>query len=165
MKKLLGVLIIGFVLGLTACSEDSMSGETTTTCTDATLSSFANFGVRFGTIVIEGYDEEIRTWTERIEMNRDVYINTLWDGIDHGNEIIELWFITYSQVDAHNGITINLISLDDDTIVFELVYDYTLLSPSLIRESWNVDDVSDLTLSSIIRGLEIQRPTTTCTTN
>jgi len=161
LKKLFA---FGVVLFLAACGE-GISGATITTCTDASLSSSSVTSVSVGTVIIDGYDEEIRLWTERIEQNRHQYVASHWDGEDPGDDVIEDWFAAVGEADAELGIVWTLVSLDEDTIIHEVIYDYSLIPEAELNEAWNVDDFDDeVTLTTAIIGLE-SRDATICITN
>jgi hypothetical protein len=161
LKKSFAIVVVLF---LAACSS-KMSGATTTTCTDASFSSSYLTEVPFGTIIIEGYDEEINVWTERIEQSRSEYIDLYWGGVDPGDEELEEWFATVGEAAIETGFSWTLFSLDEDAVIHGIVYDYSLIPTSELSEIWGVDDFEkEVTLTAAIAGLE-DHTATTCTTD
>ena len=145
------LFIVVTALFLVACSR-GMSGPTTTTCANAP-------GIIVGdetVVIIEGYGEEIRTWTERTVLTREQLTQHLTEGEDlTDDEIAEM--IEYLNTLEEAGFQWELISLDEDAAIIEYVYDYEAISNEVLSERWGVDDFErEVTLSSAIRGLEDQ---------
>ena len=156
LKKLFA---IAAVLFLAACSS-RMSGETTTVCTDAPSTQIS---IADTVVTIEGMDENILTWTERMSLGRSDYAHYFF-GMELEDEEIQEIFDTLEQTMASSGMSWHLISLDDDTIVVEFVYDYEEMSTNDLNEIWEVDDFErEVTLSAAIAGLEYEAAT--CTTD
>jgi len=107
-------------------------------------------------VIIEGYGEEIRTWTERTVLTREQLTQHLTEGEDlTDDEIAEM--IEYLNTLEEAGFQWELISLDEDAAIIEYVYDYEAISNEVLSERWGVDDFErEVTLSSAIRGLEDQ---------
>jgi len=151
MKK---VLVIGVILFLAACSS-RMSGETTTVCADAP----ASLGLGEAVVTIEGMDENILVWTERTTMTRDEY-NQLWQGIIPTEEDIRAWFDSAANDTGMQGVTWVLVSVDDETVVTDFIYNYEEMSESDLNLRWETDDFSrEVTLTGAIAGLEDQDAT------
>jgi len=148
MKKL---LIIGAVLFLAACSNE-MSGETVTVCRTAPSHRMP---IATDTVVtIEGMDEDIIVWTERITVTPSEYSQFFW-GFELDEDEIREAFEWYAN--PVNGIGWRLISLDANTLVFDAIYYYEDIPRSFLNEIWDPYDFeNDVTLSSAIRGLEAQ---------
>jgi len=149
MKKLLTISAFALVLFLAACSNE-MSGETTTVCRNA--NSYAISIVDDAVVTLEGMDENILTWTERITMSRDDYADYFW-GVDLTDEDIQEIFDVYSiPIDGESW---HLISLNESTLEFDVVFNYEDTPLSVLNTRWNTSDFeNDVTLSSAIAGLE-----------
>lgn len=145
-KKL---FVIPVVLFLAACSS-RMSGHTTTTCTNA--SPMINSGDTV--IVIEGFDEEIVTWTVRTTLTREQFKEHVLEGNDLTDDEIADMFRYLNTLET-DGIQLTLASLSDNEAVIEYVYDYTIISSEELNTKWNVEDFErEVTLRAAIRGLE-----------
>ena len=157
-KKLFAVTVVLFLAALSACSA-RMSGETTTVCQDApatVMTIASNIEV-----TIEGMDEDIVTWTERITVTPSEYSYYFW-GFNLEDEEIHEAFEMFAE--PIGGLSWNLVSLDGDTLVFEVTYHYEDISINELNEIWDTDDFeSEVTLSGAIIGLEDQGAT--CETN
>lgn len=148
MRKLLAFLTILFLL---ACSS-GLSGTTTTTCTNAPRVFVENDTV----VIIEGYDEEIRLWTRRITLTREQFIQHMSDDDDITDEEIVEMFDFLNSLKAE-GFELVLVSLTDEEVIMEYIYDYSIISDEDLNEIWDVDDFErEVTLSAAIRGLEEQ---------
>ena len=147
MKK---VLIGLSVLLLAACSS-RMTGATTTVCENvsSTVTDIAQTTV----ITIEGMDEGILTWTERMTFDRLTYLMTYFSGMDlDGNELEEAYDLI-----AQTGMRWHFVSLDDDTLVLDFVYNYEELSTRELNFIWDTSDFErEVTLTGAILGLEDQ---------
>ena len=148
MKKLFAIITILF---LAACSS-RMSGPTTTTCTNAPQVFSADDTV----VIIKGYDEEIRMWTEQTTLTREQLNDYVLEGMDlTDDEIVELF--EYLNTLETEGFDLRLVSLSDSQAIIEYVYDYTIISSEELSDIWDVDDFErEITLSAAIRGLESQ---------
>jgi hypothetical protein len=140
---------IATVLFLTACSS-RVRGEATTTCTNAPGMIAGDDTV----IVIESYDEEIRTWTVRITLTREQLKDHILEGNDlTDDETVEMF--EYLNTLEAAGFHLELVSLSESTAIIEYVYDYTIISSEELNTMWDVDDFErEVTLRSAIRGLE-----------
>lgn len=148
IKKLFSIIA---VLILAACSS-RMSGETTTICTDASVMVTEGDTV----IVIEGYDEEIRTWTVQTTLTREQFKGHVLEGNELTHDEITDMFDYLNTLEA-DGREFRLVSLSDSEAIMAYVYDYMIIPSEELNIIWNVDDFeSEVTLSVAIRGLEDQ---------
>jgi len=152
MKKL---LIIGavLVLLLAACSS-RISGETTTVCENTGVSPW---GIGETTVTIEGMDEDILIWRVEVIFDREEYNNQFWGGMEPTDADITQWFDSpeSQNLEGINGVNWYLVSLDDDTLVTEIVYYYEEMSEGDLNNAWDVDSFErEVTLSGAIGGLE-----------
>jgi len=154
MKKLSMFFVVGALALLAGCAS-RMSGSTTTVCEDApsTLSTSAS-GVET-VVTIEGYDEDIIIWTEHTTFDRETYERYFWRTTGLLDTDIQAWFNS-SQNNSPAGMTWNLVSVGEDTVVTELIYDYTELTDATLRQMWPgvTDFEREVTLTSAIAGLE-----------
>jgi len=148
MKKL-ALLMVGVALFLVGCS-DEMSGESTTVCRNApsTLMTTQPDTV----VTIEGMDENILTWTERVTITPLEYGYYFW-GVELSDADIRDIFDLYA--DPIDGLSWHIVSLDSNTLVFDAVYHYDLMPVRALNEIWEVDDFHrEVTLTGAIGGLE-----------
>ncbi|MCL2559453.1 MAG: hypothetical protein FWE07_03100 [Turicibacter sp.] len=152
-----GFAIVVGLFVLTACSR-GMSGSSVTTCIDAP-SMYRNEET---IIIIDGYDEDIQTWTVRSIFTREELIAYVTNGeVLTDDEIADMIDYTNSYLSA--GFELVLVSLSQDEAIIEYVYDYTVISAEHLSERWDVEDFErEITLSDAIRGLESQEAL--CTT-
>jgi len=153
MKKFNVILAVGAVLLLAGCAS-RMSGESTTVCEAAPSTLTTSSGVET-VVTVEGYDEGIITWTERTTFEREAYERYFWRTTGVPDEDINAWF-NGPQNNTPRGITWNLISVDENTVVTEFIYDYTQLTEATLREIWpGVEDFErEVTLTMALAGLE-----------
>ena len=148
MKKL---FVMAAILFLVACS-GGMSGATTTTCTDAP----GVFTSGETVIIIEGYDEEIRLWTEQTTLTREQLKSYVLEGAHlTDDEIIDMFeFLNSLEIE---GSELELVLLDEEEAIIEEISDYTIISNEALSDKWEVDDFEqEIVLSAVIRGLEGQ---------
>ena len=152
MKKLLMLGMLGIVLFLGACSS-RMSGETTTVCTSAPSTQVSRQEIVETVVTIEGMDEEILMWTERMVFDRDDYLQYFFQ-MDLTDEEIRDIFDTLEHV-MGDGLSWHIISLSEDTIELEFVYNYEEMSISDLNYVWGTDNFErEVTLTGAIAGLE-----------
>jgi len=149
MKKLLGLLTLGLVFVLSACG--GMSGETTTVCRNAPTHTMS--GVTGTVVTIEGYDEDILTWTERITTTVDVYSNTFVGGLELSEDDIRAIFDDFST--PVDGTSWHLVSINGNDLVFDVLYNYEEMPLRILNQRWE-GGFDGVTLSAAIRGLEDQ---------
>ena len=161
MKKAFGLLIIGFILVLTACSS-RLSGDTTTVCTLAPSSTMAI--VEDVTTTIIGSDEDLVRWTERFTVNVAQYETYFFGmpGIFMDDADIEEWFAGFGDPVEMGGQTWHLVSIDGDVLTLEVVYHYDTMTDAQANEFWE-GSFRQVTVTSAIGGLEEQGAN--CTTN
>ena len=145
-----GLCILG-LLFLTGCSR-AMSGPSLTTCTEA----LSMYGDEETVVFIEGYDEEIVTWTIQSTFTRESFRMLVTDEEPlTDEEIADMVAYLNAQMDV--GFELYLVTLEADEIVLSYRQDYALISDEQLAARWEVEDFErEITLSSAIRGLEAQ---------
>ena len=158
MKKVLGMLVLGTVLVLTACSR--LSGDTTTVCTSAPSSVIGTADNI--TVTIVGSDENIVTWADTITMSIAEYETIFFGMVGYfmDDAHIEEWFAEWG--DPTSGLSWHLLSVDDNTLTFDAVFHYEYLTDDQVSELWGID-AAQVTVSLGILTLEDLGAT--CTTN
>jgi len=148
-KKLSIVLVVGAVLLLAGCTS-RMRGESTTVCEGMPEA----FPFADTILTIEGYDEAITGWTERTTFERNGYERHFWGNHNPTDADIHSWF-NGPMNDLGAGITWILVSVDENTVVTDMQFDFDEMSERQLRELFDTDNFErDVTLSGAIRGLE-----------
>ena len=148
MKKL-SVLIILFFL--TACS--GMTGPTVTNCVGVE-ESLVQSGVGQTVIEIQGYNEDIITWTVSTTLTRAEFDVEFLNGIYLSDEEIHDLFANYNP-HTIPGVFVYVSELNADYLTITRVYNYGGMNNEDLSRLWGVDDFSDsVTLSTAIESLE-----------
>jgi len=147
MKKLSLLFAFG-LLFLVGCSNE-MSGPSTTVCTNAPASVVSTADDVVVTII--GYDEDIITWTERMTMSPAAYTDFFF-GFEMSLEDISEFFTLLEE--PIEGESWHLISINEDTMVFELRFDYNDIPLATLNGIWGTTNFhNEVTLSAAIAGL------------
>lgn len=146
----LGILVI--LLFLTGCSR--MTGPTLTSC-EGIQAGLVSYGVGETVIIIEGYDEEILTWTVSTTLTRVEFDAEFLHGIYLSDEEIYDLFVRYNPLTI-TGVVVS-VETSENHITIHHIYHYHGISDEDLNQLWGVDDfTNDITLSSAIEGLEEQ---------
>ena len=147
-------MMIGIVLFLFLAEHSPrMNEKTIIVCINAP----PGLGIGEAVTTIEGVGENITKWTERTTIDRDEFneVFQLLRGIIPTEEDIRNWFDGPENDLGMQGVSWVLISVDDDTIVIDYIFNYMEMSERDLNTIWTTDNFScEVTLTFAIAHLE-----------